>query len=56
LLLKLDTKVSSQIPANVNPNEQTSVWMAEVENWMEESYLFNLFAATHPVVNVKVIK
>ncbi|GAB4846151.1 Polyadenylate-binding protein rbp45 [Ancistrocladus abbreviatus] len=50
---------SQQYPTGasvVNSDEIRSLWIGDLQYWMDESYLWNCFAQTQEVVSVKVIR
>lgn len=36
--------------------DSKTLWVGDIENWMDESYVANLFAKAGQVVSVKIIK
>ncbi|CAM9000702.1 unnamed protein product [Rhodiola kirilowii] len=51
----------SQVPTQhyaqpANPNEIRTLWIGDLQQWMDESYVYGCFASTNAVVNVKLIR
>ncbi|XP_021758901.1 polyadenylate-binding protein RBP45-like [Chenopodium quinoa] len=43
-------------PAPTSPDEIRSLWIGDLQYWMDENYIFSCFAASGEVVSVKVIR
>eukprot|EP00026_Physarum_polycephalum_P010265 Phypoly_transcript_10422.p1 GENE.Phypoly_transcript_10422~~Phypoly_transcript_10422.p1 ORF type:complete len:417 (+),score=83.18 Phypoly_transcript_10422:35-1252(+) len=39
-----------------SPEEQKTLWVGDIEQWMDETYVMNLFSHVGEVVNVKLIR
>ncbi|CAM8988187.1 unnamed protein product [Rhodiola kirilowii] len=39
-----------------NPNEIRTLWIGDLQYWMDENYVYGCFAQTNEVVNVKLIR
>lgn len=42
--------------ASGSTQEPKTLWVGDVENWMDESYIANLFCKFGPVQSVKIIR
>ncbi len=50
----MSTSGSGAIP---QPTQDTkSLWIGDIENWMDEGYISNLFNKVGPVNNVKIMR
>lgn len=39
-----------------DPSEQRTLWVGDIEQWMDETYVMNLFSHVGEVANVKLIR
>lgn len=44
------------IMADMDTSDQRTLWVGDIEQWMDETYVMNLFAHVAEVVNVKLIR
>lgn len=44
---------NSSVPAN---QDSKTLWVGDIENWMDESHIANLFSKIGPVQSVKIIR
>lgn len=42
--------------APVNHQDSKSLWIGDIESWMDENYIANLFCQVGAVANVKIIR
>lgn len=43
-------------PSQTGSQETKTLWVGDIENWMDEGYIANLFAKVGSVVSVKIIR
>ncbi|KAG0492896.1 hypothetical protein HPP92_006294 [Vanilla planifolia] len=44
------------LPQPTNPNEVRTLWIGDLQYWMDESYVYNCFVSTGEVVSIKLIR
>jgi len=52
-LLITQIKMTQQNPP---PQDSKSLWLGDIENWMDETYVTSMFAQIAPVTGVKIIR
>uniref|UniRef100_A0A7N0RG45 RRM domain-containing protein n=1 Tax=Kalanchoe fedtschenkoi TaxID=63787 RepID=A0A7N0RG45_KALFE len=49
-------QLQQQYAQPANPNEIRTLWIGDLQYWMDESFVYGCFAQTNEVVNVKLIR